>query len=88
MRHERVHLGSSPRTPLSVQLTATLPCCAAEGGDDLFAHYSNITDGNALQEGAKVEFEKVRARAVPITRPLIAYLLAVSLVPPCCPPCR
>lgn len=30
-----------------------------DGGDDLFCHYSNIEDGNVLEEGAAVEFVKV-----------------------------
>ena len=29
------------------------------GGDDLFCHLSQIQDGNALREGAKVEFVNV-----------------------------
>ncbi|KAK7237361.1 cold shock protein [Aureococcus anophagefferens] len=30
-----------------------------DGGDDLFCHVSQITDGNALSEGATVHFVKV-----------------------------
>jgi len=30
-----------------------------DGGEDLFCHYSNIVDGNALEQGAAVEFVKV-----------------------------
>ena len=34
-----------------------------DGGDDVFCHCSAITDGNCLEEGAKVEFIKARKRA-------------------------
>ena len=41
-----------------------------DGGDDLFCHVSQITDGNALSEGAKVHFVKVfdeRRGSYPVT---------------------
>ena len=41
-----------------------------DGGDDLFCHVSQITDGNALSEGATVHFVKVfdeRRGSYPVT---------------------
>ena len=41
-----------------------------DGGDDLFCHVSQITDGNALSEGAPVHFVKVfdeRRGSYPVT---------------------
>jgi len=32
---------------------------ASIGGEDLFCHFSNILDGNALEAGSQVEFVKV-----------------------------
>jgi len=31
----------------------------SDGGDDLFCHFSSIEDGNALEDGAQVEFVKI-----------------------------
>ena len=30
-----------------------------DGGEDLFCHFSDIADGNALEEGKEVEFVKI-----------------------------
>ena len=41
-----------------------------DGGDDLFCHVSQITDGNALSEGATVHYVKVfdeRRGSYPVT---------------------
>ena len=41
-----------------------------DGGDDLFCHVSQITDGNALSEGSTVHFVKVfdeRRGSYPVT---------------------
>merc|ERR1712160_28776 len=31
----------------------------SDGSEDVFCHFSSITDGNCLEEGSKIDFEKV-----------------------------
>ena len=82
------HLGRSPGPP------SARPPLAARALQELFCHYSSIRDGNALEDGAKVEYVKVfderrgKARAEQVTGTKVdrgGGLRAVRALPPAPP---
>ena len=61
----------------------------AEGGEDLFCHFSSITDGNALAEGQQVEYDaeidaqRGKQRAINVTGGVTVDRQAPSRDQPC-----